>query len=638
MTKIVQNFEKCGGRPVIFSNALDRGNRDIKEFFGKLDGSLAGAISAELKEIGSFLVFTAAERTISDEIHNLESAGIAVLLTPPPPETLRAALERALVDCEITKAPTEGDMQFVARHGRTVPRVFYCVRKYAGALRGDLSISEAFSRIDDIETWFLRELPRDFLAWRFTLCLALGQPLPTDRGVPWAEFANLLSALTPPIQDIVGTDDTLKAYSREKTSEDSLLQDARALIDRDPAAANDMVRFQDTAYAGRIWTTMLRHNRVILSACLATLEKCTEGSEITPLGARALRIIGRIGEIDPGAYLSPLVRRWSTETGFVGSAKIGLLFEGAFATENPLYAKACEHWLQRLASSEDKGEIMAAVAICKQIGVLRTSLSLRILRQLAKEKLAEPLEDTQRIEKLLLRIEHEHSTQQRESGAALLLEVYHDLLADLSRRVYAQQIPLIVSLRYALTSLFVEADPMRLIRELHQWVVAGGTPAALFSLLYLAKDGIADALDGDGFEEVEFAEEFAIRHPLLIAMFARKNGIANVADFLEDVYDGFQHFFPPASARFFRKAYFVHLTGLIKTVIRASAGQIELRAVIVRLLRSINADLSASCHEFLTSEEIRQDAKLNDFAQLVLKAALTPRISPRSPFARTGQC
>lgn len=200
MTKIARNTEEYRGRPVIFSNALDRGNRDIKEFFGRVDCSLAAALAAELKEIGSFLVFTATERTISDDIHNLESAGMAALLKPPPPELLRNALERALADCEIAKAPTESDMQYVAKHGRTIPRVFYCVRKYAGALRASLSISEAFSQIDDIETWFLRELPKDFLAWRFAFCLALSQPLPADRGVPWAEYTNLLSALTPPMQ------------------------------------------------------------------------------------------------------------------------------------------------------------------------------------------------------------------------------------------------------------------------------------------------------------------------------------------------------------------------------------------------------------------------------------------------------
>jgi hypothetical protein len=631
LRKIAQD-EKYRGRPVVFGNALDRDNREIRTFLGTVDGAVASALSAQLREMGSFIVFTATDRTISDEIPNLESVGIGALLAPPDASLLRAALERALTDSKIATVPTDDDMKHVATHGRTVSRVFYCVKKNAEALRGGLSIAEAFSQIDDIENWFLRELPKDFSAWRFAFCLALAQPLRSAPGVPWADFNQLVAALTPSIQSIVGKDDALKSYARQRTSEDSLLQEVRAVTDRDPVEANDVIRFQDSTYVDRIWATMLRHNRVILSGCVLPLEKCSEQSGITMLAARTLRIIGRIGEIDPGSYLAPLVERWTAEESFAGAAKVGLLFEGAFAAENALYTKVCERWLYRLAKSDEKGHVLAAVAICKQIGPSRIPIALRVLRQIAEERLSKPLENTQEIEKWLLRIEHEHSKQQH-TGVTMLLELCHEWLAEVSRRMYAEQIPLIVSIQFALTSLLLEADPTRVIKELHQWGVQGGTASALFSLLYLAKDGIADALAAAGSEDVEFLDESVILHPVLNAMLVKKHGITDVGNFLEDVYAGFQRFFPPVSARFFRKAYFAHLTGLMKTVIRAGSGTDELRAVVVRLLRSMNGDLRSSCHEFLTGEEIRREESLAEFVQSVLKAALAPRIAPPSPFA-----
>jgi hypothetical protein len=163
--------------------------------------------------------------------------------------------------------------------------------------------------------------------------------------------------------------------------------------------------------------------------------------------------------------------------------------------------------------------------------------------------------------------------------------------------------------------------------------------AALLSLLYLLPGGIADDLYRDDAKGIPAGSEVPSENPLIRFLIVRRESTSDFADLLEDVYYGFQAFFPPSTSRHFREAYFVHLRRLIKAVVHtAPDGEDGLRSVIAKLLRSMNHDLRMMCHQFLKSDEsIKEDKKLSEFASSVLQRGLLSGAKTVNPFAKAAQ-
>jgi hypothetical protein len=629
--------KEFGRRIIIFRDFLSRGNRDLTDFLSRLDDKYLTALSSSLSDIQTFIVFTAADRTIFEDIRIVESVGIGFHLNAPSEQILRRVFEQTVAQSKTSANLTEDQILELQRFGRTAPRVINFAKDYAHQIGDHLSVPEAFRKIDDLDSWFLRELAEAPISWRFAFTLAFAQAIPSDDdGVPWTECIELLTHLTPNIVQITGESESQKIYSKESISEDHMVQNSRALIVRDSATGGDVVRFGDPTYPKRLWSIIRNHNRSILSACFPTLVELAGKKENARIAARSLRMLGRLAELDTAAYLWPLVEKWSEEKGFAFYAKIGLLFDAAFATEDALYIKNCENRALALAKSEEKGAALAAVAICKQAGARRLDFCLDILRQVAESNLTKPLEDTQRIEKLLIRIGRERMEEEHSSDTTMVLEMYSELLADLGRRIFAEQIPFLISIQFCLTSLFFETDFAQLVRGLHQWSIRNSSLAALLSLLYLQPGGIADDLCRD---EGKYAPDDVVpnENPIIRFLVVRRDSVFAFADFLEDIYYGFQAFFPPSTSRHFREAYFVHLRRLIKTVVYvAPEGQEGLRNVIARLLRSINHDLRMICHQFLTNDElIKEDKRLTEFALSSLQHGLLSSPKPANPFTKT---
>lgn len=519
-------------RLVIFENALSNENADLKRFFEGVKRGVAD-ISERLHRRSSFLVFTSPTSELNEFQHALAEHNLYHKLSEPGADLLNQGLEKRieflakrleLAEVQMLAEPrllAEKQMrilreqrQLVLDELKTMPLIANFTEYYYREVIIEgvtITLKEAINHFKDVSYWFLKNLSQDFDVWCFALSLCLSQTMQDARGVPWIAFERLWRTIAtclkhdrvlfPQRPNYQRTDEE-SPKGNPVLSETFYLDKCRAMIFKDSTGLSDMVRFRDASYASELWKTLLTHCRLILSAILPQLCKIAETDlEAQDLRWRAMaaQIIGRIGELDPEGVTLATMDRWVQAGDKPLWASIGSLYRGALASTNERYRELCLTKLKALTATagDDKPEradLRTAIITYIQVGVHDLPLAMRELQRIAKLRLEPALGDTQRIERLLDRVEREFDEPLYMDEAIDLL-VTHELLRDWAYRLYANEGGIFWGIQFALIALCWEVNPVQVFQELRGWIASSHTMGALVALMFLQEEGIASQLE-----------------------------------------------------------------------------------------------------------------------------------------------
>ncbi len=608
--EIIGRREEYGSRVLLFKDAFSGGNRDVLEFFTQMGKPLLSSITEKLQRNHLFLVFTADTETVKACQRQLSSLNVERCIPHPGEELLLSGLDRKLrqvaamqgwqeedVEQEIKKRlPAERRAEVVNRL-RTMPRITYLVEYYFLKLGDGLDLEEAIGRVDSLQDWFLNDLTDNFDVWCFALTLCLCHCKDNPSIVPWFDFEFFRESISTYLRRKlrIGWAEQPRPSVREVVYENTLLERCRADVYKDHATGVDAVKFANERHHEMLWDVLLNSNRRVLTLLVPHLKELAELHD-PRRRALAAAMLGRIGEIDPAEVTFSLMNEWMHSRSFMQMATVGYLYEGIWASRNGRYREDCLKRLNSLALEEDKPEVWTAIAAYKQLGTYDLRLAMKKFREIAERKFAGTMENAQRVERILRRIEQALEDQSFDENEAMGLAHVHNLLREIARRVFSEDSAILLAIQYAIVVLCFTGDPIQVFDELQEWSLADRKSlGALVALIFLEYNGIATALESKSVEmQVTMLDGSARAHhcnQMVLAIAASEDSVRRTARFLETVYDSFTSFFPRHSCNYFQKSFIFHLKNWIDNALPVEhlhAGMVQL---FEKLLKSSNQNL-----------------------------------------------
>lgn len=502
-------------RLVVFPNAFSRADPEVTRLFETTDRSGWQTLGEQLRARGAYLVFTT-DPADAGPLEGLAASGIHRQLCPHSPAVLAEELERKLgalagagaADPELLAVLRDG-REWVLGTFRYATQVCEFIDHYVELGIAGLELEEAHRRMENTDGRILHDLDGDFEGWSFAFTLALAQCGGEARGVPWVDVDRLhryvrqwlrrdlnLRYADAPGADV---DADADADTRLEFSDTRLLTRTHAVVDE--SAPSYTVRFCDGAPPEGMWKAMLkRHRRALLTVVPGLRALAERGDEeMKSLRMLAARILGRIGEMDAASITLPLMDRWAHSGTRHGEAALGPLLDGVLASRAERYRDACLRHLQALQRATSPGKdphahLPAVIAAWSWVGDHDLPLAMKELGAIARERLAPMIEDTERIERLLGKIERIGTQQQSARGAAILMSC-HAVLRDVASRIYAQQGGAFLGVQFSVASLCVTGSPIPVFTELRKWIAEGEWKmGGVVALMFLPERGIADQL------------------------------------------------------------------------------------------------------------------------------------------------
>jgi hypothetical protein len=512
-------------RLVIFEDALAHKNADLIGFFKRLKHGAAD-LTERLRRKDSFLIFTVRTSELKEFQHALVEHKLYYKLSEPRTDLLNTGLDKRLEFlagkmrlAEVRMQAIEEQRDFLLSKVKTMPLLARFLEYYFSEMIAEevpVALEEAIQRFKDVSYWFVKNLSKDFEAWCFALSLCLGHPAQDARGVSWTVFERLWRMMSTYLKrDQVLFSQLSKAEAaRQEESEDRLsmgipdlsetvyLEKCRAEIFKDSTSLSDMIRFRDPRYTTDLWKALLSSHRRVLSAIFPQFRKIVETNmEFQDWEWRALaaQIIGRIGELDPENITLATIARWVQADDRRLRASVGYLYKGILSSPDQRYKNLCLTELEALTAAvgdDDtvRDQLMTAIAAYRQVGVYDLPLAMRELRRIAMLRLEPTLRDTQRIERLLEKVEQKFD-QPLYVDEAIKLLATHAMLYDWAGRLYANEGGIFWSIQFAIVSLCQDKDPVSVFQELREWIASSYTMGVLVALMFLQETGIASQLE-----------------------------------------------------------------------------------------------------------------------------------------------
>ncbi len=602
-------------RLVIFPNAFSRADPEVSRLFETTDRSGWQALGEQLRARGAYLVFTT-DPVDAGSLEGLAAHGVHRQLSPHPPGLLASELERKLETVEggdgarpELLATLRDGREWILGTFRYVSQVLEFVDGYVELAIPGLGLEQAWRRMRNADGRILQDLDRDFEGWSFAFTLALAQCGGEAGGVAWVDVDRLHRHVRQWLRrdlnlryaDAPGAD--VDAYADADTrlefSDTGLLKRAHAEVDT--AAPSHMVRFCDGAPPDGTWAAMLiRHRRALLTVLPGLRGLAERGDqELQTLRVLAARIIGRIGEMDSQRITVPLMDRWTHSGKQLWEAALGPLVDGVLASRAERYRDACLRHLQALQRAASPGEdpdahLPAVIAAWSWVGDHDLSLAMRELGAIVHERLEPMIEDTQRIERLLGRVERS-AAQQRSARSAAALVSCHAVLRDVASRIYAEQGGAFLGVQFAVASLCATRGPVPVFTELRRWIADGGwTAGVVVALMFLHERGIADQLAQQGVESgAGTGGAAASCNPLVARLAEGEAEVRQTSRFLGEMYESLQTPFAasPHLQRYCLASLQAHLAEWVRDALPVPEHAAGMRSLFEALLRTHNGVL-----------------------------------------------
>ncbi len=555
-------------RLVIFANAFSRADPEVTRLFETTDRAGWQALGEQLRARGAYVVFTT-DPADAGSLEGLPAHGVHRALSPHPPDLLAGELERKLEAMEHAEGGAP-ELLETLRNGRAwmletfrfAPQVLDFVDQYVEMGSAGLELEDARRRMENADGRILQDLDGDFEGWSFAFTLALAQCGGEAGGVAWVDVDRLhrhvrqwlRRDLNVRYADTPGpaVDADADADTRLEFSDTRLLKRVHAVVDAGAPAYT--VRFRDGATPDGMWNAMFsRHRRALLTVVPGLRALAERGDEeIQTLRVLAARILGRIGEMDAARITLPLMDRWARSESPLRRAALGALMDGVLASRTERYRDACLRHLQalqRAASSGDEGDgqLPAVIAAWSWVGDHDLSLAMRELGALVRDRLVPMIEDTQRIERLLGKVDR-YTVRQRSGTAAVLLSC-QAVLRDVALRIYAEHGGAFLGVQFSVASLCATRGAVPVFTELRRWIAAGGWQAAVVvTLMFLNERGISDQLKkpGVGAGSAESIPGVPC-NPLLASLAEGEAEVRQTARFLGEMYESLRTPFAASS-------------------------------------------------------------------------------------------
>lgn len=646
--------EEATSRVVIFENVFARGNHDLRSFLAQLTEFSIDEFASKLSESNSYLIFTTATADAAKFLSGYAATDLQHELKQPTEDLLSRGLEKRLAHLERTRKPaterlerlrTPEQKKLVVTGLKTMPRVVSFVEDYLrsdSTIAIDADLSEATRQFGDITYWFQKELAADFDVWCFTLALGLTHWAAGSQGVPWVDFEYVHRGISQYLrrdpQLFSQRKDTKEPEPLEGTpnlTDDTYLVQSRAKVVKDPDSLGDIVHFCQESYAQKLWEIFLKHHRRVLTTLLPRLRDLAENKR-TDGDSRprelCAQIIGRVGEIDPERVTLSVMNRWINSDDVSQRANVGALYQGILASNNERYKSYFLEVLKSLTASlrasqngnseaerkETKERLLTAIAVYSRIGAYDLTLAMAGLKSIARDRLVAIMTDVQRIGRILENTKSDgaKATSAQEAYDFLL---FHKMLKDLTERLYNQEASAFVGVQYALSSLCLSGDPIRVFKELRLWIESSNqATGALVALMFLIKDGIASTLESIKVEvsgsDSGFAEPKNC-NPITAALITEKDSVIEMARFLVTIFEAFSvtFFLPKEFQDYLRKSFMSHLTTWIEEALPIEICRQAIEKLFIELMRIHNNRLSKpieshfNSHTFLKHQpELKQ--------------------------------
>jgi hypothetical protein len=230
------------------------------------------------------------------------------------------------------------------------------------------------------------------------------------------------------------------------------------------------------------------------------------------------------------------------------------------------------------------------MAVYSRIGAYDLPLAMKGLKNIAADRLVPIMKDVQRIGRLMESTKNKFA-QQTSAGEALGLLVFHEMLSDLTKRLYNQEATAFVGVQYALSSLCLSVHPISVLRELRIWIESSNqATGALVALMFLIKDGIASTLESMQVEVSGSNSRFEERkscNPIVAALTSGQESVVEMARFLVTIFEAFSvtFFLPKQFQDYLRKSYLAHLTTWIEEALPVESCRQAMEELMKELMR-----------------------------------------------------
>lgn len=658
--------DEISDRVVIFRNAFARGNHDLRSFFAQLNEYSVDELASKLRDCNSYVILTT---TTTDASQFLSGCAASDLQYEPKhlnDDLLSLGLEKRLVHVERTTKPAIERLELLREPEqkkilitrlRTMPRIVRFVESYLridSTIPIETDLSESIRQFEDITYWFHKELAADFDVWCFTLALGLTHWAADSQGVPWIDFEYVHRGVAQYLRRDPQLFPSSKNTKEEEPLEtipnltdDTYLAQSRAEVIKDPNSLADVVRFCQEGYPHKLWEILLKHHRRVLTTLLPRLRDLAENNRAEADSRQrelCARIIGRVGEIDPERVTLSVMNRWISSDDVRQRANIGALYQGILASNNERYKSYFLEVLKSLTASlgtsedssddvseeereEVKEKLLTAIAVYSRIGASNLTLAMTGLKSIARDRLVPIMTDVQRIGRLLEKTKVEFGKQTSAQDALGLL-VFHEMLSDLAERLYNQQASTFVGVQYALSSLCLSVDPIRVFKELRLWIESSNqATGALIALMFLIKDGISSTLESMQVEVSGSNSRFDERkscNPIIASLTSGQESVVEMARFLVTIFEAFSvtFFLPKQFQDYLGKSYLAHLTTWIEEALPIESCRNAMEELLLELMRIHKNVLYKPIDELLNNPTFLQ--REPDLKRAFVNAVLWP--------------
>lgn len=295
---------------LVLSRALDSDNEDLRDFLESRDRRPREL----LERRGAYLVLSATEAGSGSEVRIGSKAWYRS--ARPSVEELEQALAE-IVAGTVPPDDPEGKRRFDAIRsdaGRKVicelgslSKIQRFVDDYLpDVLGGTLDLEAAVARVDDVEGWFLREMPHEERGWTALLAALLCSCAGGSEGVPFLQYERMRRRLERYLQRQTRRDRELREL-RELCADEHVLRRARLRVHRRPFPEPDRIAFEEPDSCQRLWNALVGPGLSLLALLEPLLTHLATSGEDGYLRQAALRALGRVGSVDPAALIEPRI-------------------------------------------------------------------------------------------------------------------------------------------------------------------------------------------------------------------------------------------------------------------------------------------------------------------------------------------
>ncbi len=354
-------------------------------------------------------------------------------------------------------------------------------------------IKDLIRKSRDLNVWLIDELGKDLKLWSFTLSLGLlhNTPYAGDFGISIIEFELFRKRL----EEFLRSEQRVKREVKEWqsiASEENLFIRCKAQKNRNPEDGKLYIGFKEDHIAEEIWQSLLLNLSLsVVNTIPFLLNLIDEKFQ----AANSARILGRLGEIDPGQALS-WISTWSNSDDERHRVMVGYLFQGIHASGKKSYIERCEQLLEKYSLSGSYEQIWTSVAAFKQIGLYQLDYALERIGIIVEKKIAPPYEEISS-----LQARQSWNFNKLQIFTSIRLKELEELIgqtSELQQKVkeLENHEQIFRAISYSISALCIMLEPLSVITEWKKWLEKENTTLKiLFVKMLIPNGGVLDQLD-----------------------------------------------------------------------------------------------------------------------------------------------